>query len=213
MTPSAVRRVVLAAASLVAAGCIQVGPDAPAVPERFHVVEGVDAGGAPSEAAPQTAPGPTLAVRGIDAPSRFGRQVLRRRSGGIVVPDPGELWADEPHESVTEAVREALARSGAFASVADASDVRDTALVLSGQLLDFTVDESGAKPSARASLRLALVDGPTGAVVRTGAWSASEPLGAGDGGPAIGAAMGRALSRVLRDALADWRRSGALAPR
>lgn len=205
----AVLSMALALAAAALSGCITVdvgGSKSPDVVDRFHVLDAV----APPPA-PQSGRGPALVVRTFRGRDRFSRHVVRREPDGTITSYANDFWADEPVHAVTDAVREALAESGAFASVSDSADGHETPLVLGGQVLDFGVDASkpGAPPSARVRLRLAVSAGASGAVLHSGVFDASEPLG-GEGLAGLGVAESRAVSRALADALAAWTKAGVL---
>ena len=208
---AALRGAALAAGGLLAAACINVdvGPKDKAVStDRFHVLDSVE-----TPPAPKGSSGRSLAVQSLRGRDRFGKHVLRRESDGTVVALDREHWADEPTSSVTDALREALAASGAFAWVADPTDAVDAELALSGQVLDFSLDAAtDGGPAARVRLRLTLADRKSGTVLHSGSFDATEPLPGGTL-PSLGPSMAKAVSKCLRDAVQAWTAAGALAPK
>lgn len=207
----ALRAGALAACGLLAAACISVdvGPkDKTVTSDRFHVLDSVE-----TPPAPKQPSGRSLAVQSLRGRDRFGKHVLRREADGTVVVLDREFWADEPTSSVTDALREALAASGAFAWVSDPTDAVDADLALSGQVLEFALDSAkDGGPAARVRLRLTLADRGGGTVLHSGSFDATEPL-PGGALPSLGPAMAKAVSKCLRDAVQAWAAAGALAPR
>jgi len=206
---TAFRAAAACALGLLAAACItvDVGPrDKGQTPtDRFHVLESVE-----PPAAPRATSGRSLSVQSLRGRDRFAKHVLRREADGTVVALDHEFWADEPTSAVTDALREALAGSGVFSWVADPTDAVEADLVLSGQVLDFSLDGSQAGASAaRVRLRLTLADPKSGNVLHTGAFEAAEPL-PGGALPRLGPTMAKAVARCLRDAVQAWDAAGAM---
>src|SRR5262245_32028300 len=123
-------------AALLAAGCVRVGIGGEAAPalERVHSLGDVT----PAKAAgPRTSE--TLAVMPMRARKRFDERVLREEPDTRVAILETEHWAETPADAATDAVREALARSGAFAAVTTQNSGLASTRTLHGYVLAFHV--------------------------------------------------------------------------
>jgi len=152
---------------------------------------------------------PSLAVRGFGARARFDIRVVRREGADDFSYLEFERWGEVPANAVTDAVREALAASGAFTAVSAAGDALVVERFLDGYLLAFDLVKTPSGPwKARVSVRLVLSD-RLGKLLHTAVYTSEHDLpgGAPDGlGPAMSAAVGDAVNH----ALADWEAAGLL---
>lgn len=236
-------------ATIASTGCITVdiagNKDAAIPEERFHALDAADLGASgattgatragsatsasggtsgpsgPSDAsAPATLRRPVIAVRSFRARDRFGKHVVRRDDAGRITPLDHEIWADEPSQAVSDAVREALAATGKFAAAVDPSDAHESDYVLSGTLLEFAVvlprgssertdaqqatspGASGGAAKALLRARMTVADSRSGRVRATGAYSGEADL-PGATAAGLGPAMSRALGQAIRALLAD----------
>jgi ABC-type uncharacterized transport system auxiliary subunit len=204
------RNPILAAslAALLAPACIRVGIGGEAAPalERVHTL---------GDAAPAKAAGPrtaeTLAVMPMRGRKRFDERVLREEPDGRVAILETEHWAESPPDAATDAVRETLARSGAFAAVTTQTAGLASTRALNGYVLSFHVVRPEKGPwRAVFKARLELVDPTNGALLCGGVYegAADLPHESLDG---LGAAMTRAVGDAVAAALAQWRATaGAL---
>ena len=233
-------------ATIASTGCITVdiagNKDAAIPEERFHALDAADLGASgattgatragaatsasggtsgPSDApAPATLRRPVIAVRSFRARDRFGKHVVRRDDAGRITPLDHEIWADEPSQAVSDAVREALSSTGRFAAAVDPSDAHESDYVLSGTLLEFAVvlprgsseradaqqtpspGASGVAAKALFRARMTVADSRSGRVRATGAYSGEADL-PGPTAAGLGPAMSRALGQAIRALLAD----------
>ena len=196
------------AALLAGAACIRVGIGGDAAPplERVHSLGDVTLAKA---AGPRTSE--TLAVQPLRGRKRFDERVLREEQDGRVAILESEHWAETPPDAATDAIREALARSGAFAGVTTQSAGLATTRSLHGYVLAFHVLRPAKGPwRAVFKVRLELVDPANGALLVGGVYegAADLPQESLDG---LGAAMTRAAGDAVSAALAQWRATpGAL---
>lgn len=110
-------------------------------------------------------------------------------------------WAEMPRDVVTRALSDALAVSGRFSDVGDASNMRLPDLVLTGQLRKFDEVRMTEPWTAVCEVRIEVRSGSSENAVWAATLSASEPLASHEPG-ALAAAMSRAVSRIVEDAVA-----------
>jgi ABC-type uncharacterized transport system auxiliary subunit len=196
-----VRAVAVVAAALVA-GCVNLG-DAKHPEMRRHTVDAATGVTAKKGAAPG------LAVRPFGARARYDLRVVRRDGVDAFVYLEFDRWGETPADAATDAVREGLAASGAFAFVSSSGDALAVERFLDGYVLGFDLVKSEKGPwSARFAVRLSLSD-KLGKLLHTAVYESSRELpdaSAAGVGPAMSAAVGDVVNR----ALADWTNAGAL---
>jgi ABC-type uncharacterized transport system auxiliary subunit len=196
------------AALLATAACIRVGIGGEAAPslERVHSLGEVTFS---KSAGPKSSE--TLVVQPLRGRKRFDERVLREEPDGRVAILESEHWAETPPEAATDAIREALARSGAFAAVATPSSGLASTRALNGYVLAFHVLRP-EKGSWRAIFRarLELVDPANGALLSGGVYEGAADL-PHDSLDGLGAAMTRAVGDAVTVAISQWRATaGAL---
>jgi len=188
-------------------GCISVGlaGDGPAPAMRFHTLEAptVSRGSTPASKH-------AVAVSRIDARERHDVRVVERMPDRTVRFLEFDRWADSPDEAVSVALREALAASGIFRRVSDAASAHPVTHTIDGHLLAFELIPSASGPwKAHIAVRLTLGPALGGDGHHTELYDATRDLpGAGTNG--LGEAMSACVGDVLGQAVAAWRKAGAL---
>jgi ABC-type uncharacterized transport system auxiliary subunit len=189
-------------AAALAGGCVNLGDGSHPEIHR-HTVDAATG----VAARPGGAPG--IAVRSWGAGARDDVRVVRRDAADDFVYLEFDRWGEPPADAATDAVREGLAASGAFAFVSAAGDALAVERFLDGYVLGFDHVKSASGPwKARFSVRLSLSD-KAGKLLHTAVYETTHdlpgasPVGVG---PAMSAAVGDAVNR----ALADWAAAGAL---
>ena len=146
---------------------------------------------------------PALAVRPFGARSRYDIRIVRREGAEDFSYLEYERWGEVPADTVTDAVREGLASSGAFEFVSASGDALAVDRFLDGYLLGFDLVKTPSGPwKARFAARLSLSD-RDGKMLHTAVYETSRDLPGSTAtglGPAMAAAVGDAVNR----ALADW---------
>lgn len=204
------RNPILAAslAALLATACVRVGIGGEAAPslERVHSLGEVSFAKATG---PRTAE--TLMVEPMHGRKRFDERVLREEPDGRVAILETEHWAETPPDAATDAIREALGRSGAFVGVTTPSAGLATTRALHGYVLAFHVLRPEKGPwRAVFKARLDLVDPSNGALLSTGVYEGAADL-PHESLEGLGAAMTRAIGDAVTVALSQWRgTAGAL---
>jgi ABC-type uncharacterized transport system auxiliary subunit len=142
---------------------------------------------------------------------RFDERVLREEPDGRVAILESEHWAETPPEAATDALREALARSGAFAAVTTPAAGLASTRALNGYVLAFHVLRQEKGPwRAIFRARLELVDPANGALLSGGVYEGGADL-PHDSLDGLGAAMTRAVGDAVTVAISQWRATpGAL---
>jgi len=199
-----VARFVGLVAAALAAGCLNLGDGTH--PEMHRHTVDAAAGVA---ARPGSAPG--IAVRPFGARARYDVRVVRRDAADDFVYLEFDRWGEPPADAATDAVREGLAASGAFAFVSAAGDALAVERFVDGYVLGFDLVKSASGPwTARFAVRLSLSD-KAGKLLHTAVYESTStlpspsPVGVG---PAMSVAVGDAVNRVI----ADWAAAGALVP-
>ncbi len=184
------------------AGCASLLPSPSGAPALFVL----DDGAGPdvlSAAAPRAAPeGPTLSVTLPKAAPGFdsARLVYRRRSNELESFAHSE-WIEPPARMLAPLIRRALARTGAFAAVVDASTAAATDLRLDSEIVRLQQDFTVSPSRARLTLLVTVVDSKTRRVVVTRQFEASEPAVTDDPRGSVDAAN-RVVANVLGEAAA-----------
>lgn len=195
-------------AALLATACIRVGVGGDAAPtlERVHSLGEVTAA---KSAGPRSTE--TLVVHPMRGRKRFDERVLRQEQDGRVAILETEHWAETPPDAATDAIREALARSGAFAGVSTPVSGLASTRALNGYVLSFHVLKPEKGPwRAVFKARLELVDPANGSLLSGGVYEGAADL-PGDSLDGLGAAMTRAVGDAVTVALSQWRATaGAL---
>ena len=146
---------------------------------------------------------PALAVRPFGARSRYDIRVVRREGAEDFSYLEFERWGEVPADTVTDAVREGLATSGAFAFVSASGDALAVDRFLDGYLLAFDLVKTPKGPwKARFGARLSLSD-RDGKMLHTAVYEATRDL-PGDSPTGLGPAMAAAVGDAVNRALADW---------
>jgi ABC-type uncharacterized transport system auxiliary subunit len=206
------RNPILLAASLAAlvapAACVHVGVGGEAAPtlERVHSLGEVVTS---KSAGPRTTE--TLVVHPMRGRKRFDERVLRQEADQRVAILESEHWAETPQDAATDAIREGLARSGAFAGVSTPQSGLASTRALNGYVLSFHVLRTEKGPwRAVFKARLELVDPANGALLSAGVYEAAADL-PGESLEGLGPAMTRAVGDAVTVALSQWRATaGAL---
>jgi ABC-type uncharacterized transport system auxiliary subunit len=187
------------AVALVLPGCINLGLGAGGKKPDMHrhtvdVATGV---------AQRTRTAPGLAVRPFGARLRYDVRVVRREGAEDFAYLEYERWGDAPADAATDAVREGLAASGAFAFVSSAGDAIAVERFLDGYVLAFDLVKTPTGPwKARFAARLSLSD-RAGKMLASGVYDATRDLpGASPEG--LGGAMSAAIGDALNRAVKDW---------
>ena len=186
----------------IVAGCAGMGAGAP---PRYHVLEAA-ASGAP--AAPALRGSVTLLVAPTTA---FGiyemPQIVYSRSAGTRSLYQLNEWAQPPARGIGALLVERLAASGAFATVAAATDGVTGALLLSTQLDEIYHDAATRPGTAVITLSAVLSDPALRTVVARHRFSVSAPAASYDAAGAVGA-FDRALATLLGEVV-EWARQAA----
>lgn len=185
---------------LVLGGCINLGLGGDGKRPDMHR-HAVDAAVGVTARPATTSAG--LAVRPFGARPRYDVRVLRRDGAEDFAYLEYERWSEAPADAATDAVREGLASSGAFAFVSSATDALDAQEFLDGYVLAFDLVMTPSGPwKARFAARLSLSD-KTGKVLHTAVYESTKDLpGASPAG--LGPAMSAAIGDVVNRAAADW---------
>lgn len=198
-------RLVLALAPILLGGCINLGLGGDAeLPEmRRHTLEAATGVTARPGKAPATA------VRAFGARARYDAHVVRRDAPDDFAYLDFERWGDPPADAVTDAVREALATSGAFEFVSSAGDALRVERYLDGYVLGFDLVRTPSGPwKARFAARLSLSD-KDGRMLHSALYEATRDLpGASPDG--LGVAMGAAVGEAVGRALVSWDAAGLM---
>jgi ABC-type uncharacterized transport system auxiliary subunit len=211
IAPAAAR---LAAVVLLVGGCITVGLGSKAETPETHrhlldAATGVRHQPAPPPAAAGVAKPLTIAVRAFSGRSRYDLRVVRRDGPDAMTFLEFERWAEPPTDAITDAVREALAATGAFRFVSRASDGAEVDRWLDGYLLACDLVRTPSGPwKARCAVRLTLTE-RVGTSLASSVYESTQPLpGAGTDG--LGPAMSAAVGEIVTKALADWESAALL---
>ncbi len=193
-------------AAILAGGCINLGlgGDPADLPEMHrHTLD--EATGVTARAGKA----PATSVRAFGARARYDIHVVRRDDADDFAYLDFERWGDPPADAVTDAVREALASSGAFTFVCAAGDALAVERHLDGYLLGFDLVPTKSGPwKARFEARLSLSD-LNGRLLHSAVYETSRDLpGASPAG--LGIAMGAAVGEAVSRALVAWDAAGLL---
>lgn len=199
-------RLATALAAILAGGCINLGlgGDPSKLPEMHrHTLEAATGVTARAGKAPATA------VRAFGARARYDIHVVRRDDADDFAYLDFERWGDPPADAVTDAVREALASSGAFTFVCSAGEALSVERYLDGYVLGFDLVRTPSGPwKARFAARLSLSD-RDGRMLHTAVYEATRDL-AGPSPDGLGVAMGAAVGEAVSRALVAWDAAGLL---
>jgi ABC-type uncharacterized transport system auxiliary subunit len=97
-----------------------------------------------------------VGVRPVVAARPYALSMLRTDADGALVPYTGATWAEPPADSLTRALRDALAHSGRFADVGDAAEMARPDYILTGALRRFDEDRASGAPQALIEARFEL---------------------------------------------------------
>jgi len=196
-------RLVVAAAALLAGGCVNLG-SAEHPPMHRHAL---DAASGVEKHAGAAAAG--ISVHPFAARARYDVRIVRRDGADDFTYLEFDRWAEPPADAATDSIREGLAASGAFQFVAAATDAIAVDRFLDGYVLAFDLVRTPSGPwKAHLEVRLSVSD-RAGKLLASAVYDASRDLpGASPVG--VGPAMSAAVGDVVNRAVADWTKSGAM---
>ena len=127
------------------AGCLSAVPYTPI--QRYGIVPNVDV------QTREQAVGP-LAIRPLEYAQQYSLLMVYRPDEFTVLYQDTEHWAEPPRDSVTRALRDALATTGFFSDVGSASDVPLPEYILTGHLRRFDEMRTTSPPHALCEVRI-----------------------------------------------------------
>lgn len=190
MNRAAMNLLAVAVMAVALSGCLSAGDVV--LNRQFLVVPEITA--APAQATPNT-----LGVRPLTAARPYTLTMLYADADGALLPYSDVFWAELPAETVTRALRDALAATGRFADVGDAAEMSRPRFLLTGELRSFHEDRSGTPHVARIEVRLELREARADGQVWSGTTTASAALD-GEGASAYAKAITKALEDLAMNA-------------
>lgn len=185
---------VLAAAGMMATGCLGLSQDAPDITRHYVKLSGAEA------ATPVQRGAALLEVRPFTAAPGFGgKSFVILREGGVTEEDFYNQFYAAPAEMLQTAASEFFAASPAVSAVLPPrSQARPTHL-LEGHILELLADFRDA-PTARLAVRFAVLDAQASppAILLTRTVRVQEPMASKNPG-AFAQATERAFERALQD--------------
>lgn len=181
-----------AIALVLCAGCLTPAKGAPAL--RYVISPKIEV----AEAQPN---GKSLAVRPLEPARPYKQNVVYREGDRLGLYSSVE-WSELPSDAATRALTDSLLASHRFADVANAVDLSQPQLVLTGQLRRFDLVRDTDPWSATCEIRLELREGLERRLVWSSTLTATEPLSKSDQS-ALPAAMNAALGRVIAQAVTE----------
>jgi len=146
--------------------------------------------------------GKTLGMRPLEAARPYKQRIAYRDPDFVLGFFENTEWAEMPAGVVSRVLRDAIVMTGRFSDVGDAGDLSAPDYILTGELRRFDLDRTSTPWAASCEIRLELRRSDSPDVAWSSIIPAREPL-AQDALPALSAAMSKAVSHVVEEAVKE----------
>jgi ABC-type uncharacterized transport system auxiliary subunit len=143
----------------------------------------------------------TLGYRPLEVAQPYERRIAFVTQDHFLGYRDREEWAEKPGDTVTRTIADALANTGCFKDVGDASRLARPELMLTGELRKFQENRTQKPYTAEIEVRLELREARGSGLIWAGTLQAAVPVAGEAKASALADAMAKAVSQVTVDAV------------